>query len=326
MSLKKISNLLKEEMTRILQLLSGDPQLAEMVRYPLSSSDRPLSLHISESRWTLLPMVVCHSICGKYDPAIPVAAAIGFFQTAGDVFDDIEDLDSDQSVVAIHGQAEATNVATVLLILGQLALTKLREKCVDSDTVVSVTSEIGKYSLTACTGQHRDIRHNTDPIISEDDYLKTISMKSAAQVECASRVGAMVATDNQDVIDTFTAFGHNLGMAAQIINDIQGINKEASSINDITTKSVTLPVIYALAIAEGEDKQLLESVYGVNASVKPEAVEKIKEVLYNSGAIHYAVVLMETYRQKALASLKKVEATGTNVDMLFNLLEELKKQ
>jgi len=326
MSLTKISNLLKKEIVELLQLLSGDTQFEEMVRYPLLSPDRPLSLHLSQSRWTMLPIIVCHSICGKYDPAIPVAASVGFFQTAGDVFDDIEDSDSTKSVASRYGQAEATNAATTLLMLGQMALAKLPEKGVSSDTTVAVTSEISKYSITACIGQHQDIRHNTDPLISEESYLKTISMKSAAQVECASRVGAMVATDDQEFIDTFTVFGHNLGMAAQIVNDIQGITKANLTRNDIHTRAVTLPTIYALATAEGQDKQLLDSIYSGTDSATPEAVEKVKQVLYNSGAIHYSVVLMETYRQKALTALKKAREIGANVDILVNLLEELKKQ
>ncbi|MFC1978508.1 polyprenyl synthetase family protein [Chloroflexota bacterium] len=309
-----------------MQLLSGDQQLEEMVRYPLSSSDRSLSSCVSESRWTMLPIFVCHSICGKYDPAVPVAASIGFFQTAGDVFDDIEDMDSNQSVASRYGRAEATNVATTLLMLGQLSLAKLDEKGVASDTVVEISRKVSGYGLTACIGQHRDIRHNNDPFILETDYLETISMKSAAQVECASCVGAMVATDDQEIIDIFTVFGHNLGMAAQIVNDIQGITEADLARNDITTGSVTLPVIYALASAEGQDKRLLESVYSEKASVKPETVEQIKQVLYNIGAIHYSVVLMETYRQNALQALKEANSAGTNTGMLVNLLEELKKR
>jgi geranylgeranyl pyrophosphate synthase len=178
MSLINISKLLKKEIAEHLKFLSGDQQLEEMVRYPLSSPDRPLSMHLSESRWTMLPIIVCHSICGKYDPAVPIAASVGFLQTAGDVFDDIEDMDSNQSVLAQHGHAEATNVATTLLMLGQLALAKLGEKGINSDTVIAVNKEVSKYGLTACIGQHRDIRHNTDPLISEDEYLKTMHNKN----------------------------------------------------------------------------------------------------------------------------------------------------
>jgi geranylgeranyl pyrophosphate synthase len=85
-------------------------------------------------------------------------------------------------------------------------------------------------------------------------------------------------------------------------------------------------VIYALAVAEGQDRQLLGSAYSQSSPLEPELVEKIRQLLYSTGAIHYAVVLMETYRQKALTSLKKAEEIGANVDILVNLLEELKKQ
>jgi len=287
MSLKKFRSLLKEEIVGLLQLLSGDQQLEEMVRYPLSSPDRPLSVYLSESRWTTLPIIVCHSICGEYEPAIPLAAATGFLQTAGDVLDDVEDLDSDNSLAALHGRAEATNASTALLMLGQLALTRLHRTRVSSDTIVAIIGQVSQYGLTACIGQHRDIRHNTNPLISEEEYLRTISMKSAAQVECAARIGAMVATDDKQIIDTFTVFGHNLGMAAQIINDMQGVTKAALNRNDIAKKLVTLPLIYALKTAEGGKRELLESIYNGQVPITTAVVENVKEVLYSTGAIHY---------------------------------------
>ena len=149
-------------------------------------------------------------------------------------------------------------------------------------------------------------------------------MKSAAQVECAARTGAMVATNDQIQIDDFTAFGHNLGMAAQIVNDIMGVTTKDYSRNDITTRTVNLPIIYAIANAEGEDSQLLQSAFGQNTTISPEIVEKMKQILYSTGAIQYAIVLTETYRQKAIAVLNRVRNAGANVDMLKNLLSELK--
>ena len=163
MLLKTISNLLKEEIVDLLQFLSDDGQLQEIVRYPLSASDRPLSLHLADSRWTMLPMVVCHAICGQYERAVPLAASIGFFQTAGDVLDDIEDMDSSDSVVTRYGHAAAVNTATSLLMLGQVALTRLHGKGVNSDTIVAVMREVSRYGLTACIGQHREIGAHREP-------------------------------------------------------------------------------------------------------------------------------------------------------------------
>jgi geranylgeranyl diphosphate synthase type I len=208
-------------------------------------------------------------------------------------------------------------------MLGQIALTGLHNKGVNSDTVVAITKEISRYGLTACIGQHRDIRHSTDPSVTEDEYLKSIAMKSAAQVECAARTGAMIASEDRIIIDNFTAFGHNLGMAAQIVNDIMGVTTEDRLKNDIATASVTMPVIYALANADKKDKELLRSVYGRNAPASPEIIENMRQVLYSTGAIQYAVVLAETYRQKAFTALNKARNSGADVDMLENLLSQL---
>ncbi len=88
-------------------------------------------------------------------------------------------------------------------------------------------------------------------------YLKIADMKSASTVECACRVGAILATADQTLIDKFSIFGHNLGMTAQIANDILGITRE----RDILERKITLPVIYALTQTGNEARKQLEDVF-----------------------------------------------------------------
>ena len=141
-------------------------------------------------------------------------------------------------------------------------------------------------------------------------------MKSASQIECACYVGALLATKNQELIDTFAKFGYNLGMAAQITNDIQGITQGS----DIIKRKITLPLIYALAQTDGDARKQLESVF-LKSSVSVPDTAQIKNLLLRCGALHYATIKMEFYKQLALDSLFEAERAGASVERLKLFLE-----
>jgi geranylgeranyl pyrophosphate synthase len=147
-------------------------------------------------------------------------------------------------------------------------------------------------------------------------YLKIIGMKSASQIECACHVGALLATDNQELIDLFTMFGHNLGMAAQITNDIQGVIHGS----DITKHNITLPVIYALTQADDEVRNQLELDFGSPSELVPDTAQ-IRNLLFSIGAMHYATIKLEFYRQRAHDSLSQVEGARSIMERLKLFLE-----
>jgi len=325
MFIAEVASRLQREIEALISSIEVEDSFKALIRYPLKESGRPLSSPV-ESCIPMLPLLVCNSICGKYEQALPVTAAVGFLQTAGDIFDDIEDDDLEKSTSLTHSRPEAINIATVLLLLSQLALTKLKEANVDSDTAISIIEEASKYGITACHGQHLDIGLKDIPNLSEENYLKTISSKSASQIECACRIGAMLATKDDEIINIYALFGHNLGMASQLANDIHGITKAKKGKSDIAKRAITLPVIYALANAQGEERNILDLVYEKKKTVSDLIESNVIELLFNIGAIHYTIVTMEVYRQKALSVLKKLGKFGVNTEELTDLLQSLKSE
>jgi geranylgeranyl pyrophosphate synthase len=314
---KRQAELLKDEIGAVLAPLSDAGGLCELVKEPLTKARRGLAAESAHDRpWPLLPLIVCKAICGRYEHALPVAAAIQLFKAAGDVFDDIEDADSSESLSARYGSAIAINVANTLITTAEAAITRLKGRGVADCTIIRVMDVVNSYCITACAGQHLDLSLASKVDISEDIYVRVTGMKSASQVECACHIGALLATENQELINTFTIFGHNLGMAAQITNDIQGITRGS----DILKHKITLPVIYALTQAEGETRNKLESTFAQQSPTIPDPTQ-IKNLLFSSGAIHYATIKMEFYKQLALDNLSEVERYGARVERLKLFLE-----
>lgn len=291
--------------------------LYDQVREPLSKDRRGLATGIGYDRpWPMIPMIVCEAISGHYEQAVPVAAALQLFVAAADVLDDIEDADSLESLSARSGPAVAINAATTLLILAEKAITRLRGKDIGDDTIIRIMDAINSYYTTACAGQHLDLSLTPEMASSEDMYLRVASMKSASQTECACHTGALLATSDRSLIDIFSGFGHNLGMAAQITNDIQGVTQGS----DILKRKMTLPAIYALAQTNGETREQLELAFGKPSESALDAAQ-IKDLLFGSGGVHYATVRMEFYKQQALAILSDVEDKGISVERLRLFLE-----
>ena len=95
------AELLKEEIETILAPASGADRFHDLLKEPLTKIRRGLApKNASDRPWSLLPLIVCEVICGTYDHALPAAAGLQFLMAAGDIFDDIEDADSIDSVPA----------------------------------------------------------------------------------------------------------------------------------------------------------------------------------------------------------------------------------
>lgn len=161
-----------------------------------------------------------------------------------------------------------------------------------------------------------DLSLFSDEDILEETYLRVIAKKSASAVECACYAGAMLATANQELVNSVTIFGHNLGMASQIANDIKAV----VSLNDIKRGKITLPAIYALSQTIGENHRLLEKVFHDRPSSLEFAPDQIRDLLYRTGAIQYAVIKEEIYKQRARGSLKFLETWGIETEQLHQFL------
>jgi geranylgeranyl diphosphate synthase type I len=309
--------LLANEIELLLATLPDAAGLYDLAKEPLTKRARALAAENAHARpWPLLPLTVCQSISGHFERALPAAAALQFLMAAGDVFDDIEDADSPESLAAKYGSPVATNVGTTLLILAERAIGQLKARGVEDHVIIQVMDTINSYYTCACAGQHLDLSLSSEEAFSEEVYLRVTGMKSASQVECACRIGTLLAIADQHLIDAFTMFGHNLGMAAQVTNDIHGIVNGT----DIISRKITLPLVYALAQADDEVRSQLRPVLRRQSEFRPDPV-RVRDLLFRTGAVHYAIVKMESYRQQASDILSQIGRSGANVEVLKLFLE-----
>jgi geranylgeranyl diphosphate synthase type I len=259
----------------------------------------------------LLGLLAYASIAGDYRPALPGAAAVELGHNFSLVHDDIEDGDLERrhrpTVWALHGVAQAINTGDMLFSLSRMALHRLTDLGFSDTKVLRLMRLYDQTCVALCEGQYIDIATSeADDLMSVDLYFDMIGRKTAALIAASIEAGALLATDDDEVIARYRGFGWALGLAFQLNDDLLGIwgaeqatGKQAS---DIARRKKTLPVIYAFEQAGPEDRERLAALYG-NGGPTAENVAEIVAILERAGAHTYTRDQARRYRDEALAEL-----------------------
>jgi len=257
--------------------------------------------------WGLLPLLVCADAGGDPRQAFPFAVAVECLIAATDILDDVQDGDSADGLWRACGLATATNVATLLLFLSQLALGRLVQRGVSGETVAAIVRLFGGAGARACAGQQRDLDAARGAEIDEDTYLATSALKSASLVECACRAGAILGRGTPEAVDASAQFGVNVGMALQINNDVAGASSESADRNDLRTGKRTLPMIFALEHAPASSRADLGAILlsGRQEDLCPAEIDRVRQFLAATGALQYAVVVADLYWEHAMSCLDR---------------------
>jgi geranylgeranyl diphosphate synthase type I len=283
----------------------------EMIRYHLGldGSGAPAGKRIRP----LLGLLAYASIAGDHRAALPGAAAAELGHNFSLVHDDIEDGDRERrhrpTLWALHGVPQAINAGDMLFSLSRVALHRLTDLGFPDAKVLRLMRLFDHTCVALCEGQYIDIwTSEHDEVMSVDLYFDMIGRKTAALIAASIEAGALLATDDEEVVARYRAFGWALGLAFQLNDDLLGIwgderatGKQAS---DIARRKKTLPMIYAFErlAADDPDRARLAALYG-QASPSEAEVAEIVEILERAGAREYTRSEAARYRDEALAEL-----------------------
>jgi geranylgeranyl diphosphate synthase, type I len=324
-----IAELIADTEAEILRLVEGsDPSTAglyEMCRYHLGLDG---SGSTGKRMRPLLGLLAYSSITGDHRRALPGAAAVELGHNFSLVHDDIEDDDRERrhrpTLWALHGVPQAINTGDVLFSLSRIALHRLTDIGFPDRTVLRLMRLYDHTCVALCEGQYLDIwMAGRDDGLSVELYFDMIGRKTAALISASIEAGAVLATDDEAIIDAYRAFGWDLGVAFQLNDDLLGIwgpeHSTGKEPTDVPRKKKTLPVIYAFEHAAPEDRERLVELYA-NGRLLPEHVAEIVTILERSGAREYTRDQARLHRDRALAALG---AAGTLEPEPRERLEEI---
>jgi geranylgeranyl pyrophosphate synthase len=142
-------------------------------------------------------------------------------------------------------------------------------------------------------------------IIERDNYYNRIYAKTASLFEMAALSAAMVATEAEDVRASMKAFGYEVGMAFQIVDDILDFTGEQSAVgkpigSDLLNGLVTLPALY-YAEANPDNEDILSLPQG--GWKDTERVQRLVDSICQSEAIGLSMDEARDAIRRALKAL-----------------------
>jgi octaprenyl-diphosphate synthase len=112
-----------------------------------------------------------------------------------------------------------------------------------------VSGELSKAAIKMSEGEMMEIQMGKNPDISIRDYIQVLENKTASLFEASSKIGAILGGGTEDEIHSMAAFGHLLGVAYQIHDDLVDWNNEDRLFNALIRKNNTTSEI----VTEMED-------------------------------------------------------------------------
>jgi geranylgeranyl diphosphate synthase type I len=177
--------------------------------------------------------------------------------------------------------------------------------------------------------------------VTVEEYLEMISKKTAALSGASIETSAMMASDEQDVIDAFHRLGRDLGMAFQIADDLKGsfwasADSGKSAAGDIRKRKKTFPVVWAMRNARPDDVERLIAIYQPSSRttngpgsaegdglLSDELVEEVLAILDRCGAREATEQEARRYRDLALGEARSLPVPAERVDGFRALVESM---
>ena len=281
----------------------------DMIRYHLGLDGSGASA--GKRMRPLLGLLASASLAGDDRPALPGAAAVELGHNFSLVHDDIEDGDRERrhrpTIWALHGIAQAINTGDMLFSLSRMALHRLSDLGFSDAKVLRLMRLYDETCVALCEGQYIDIATSErDDLMSVELYFDMIGRKTAALIAASIEAGALLASDDDEVIARYRGFGWALGLAFQLNDDLLGIwgaeQATGKEPTDIARRKKTLPVIYAFEHAAPDDRARLAALYG-NGGPTGSDVAEIIAILERSGARDFTRTEARRRRDEALAEL-----------------------
>ena len=206
----------------------------------------------------LRPMLTLASarLCGYGGQRhIELAACVEFIHTATLLHDDVVDESrlrrGTETANAVWG-----NQASVLV--GDFLFSRSFQLMVDVGSL-EVLGILANASATIAEGEVRQLATVSRPETGIADYLKVIEGKTAALFAAACRIGAVIADRPREESEALDAYGMNLGMAFQLVDDVLDYSARQADLgktvgDDFAEGKVTLPVILAFDRGNEEER------------------------------------------------------------------------
>jgi geranylgeranyl diphosphate synthase type I len=273
----------------------------------------------------LLTLLVCRAVGGRWQSALPAAAALEIVHNFSLVHDDIQDNSPTRrgrpALWKVYGAPLALNAGDALLTIANLAILDL-PRGTRPQTATHAARLLQHACLDLTRGQHLDLSHKDRDRLTLAAYWSMIDGKTAALISACSEIGAALGDAGRAAQLRFRKFGRLLGAAFQVQDDILGIwGDEAltgkSAATDLAQGKLSLPVVYALRRKGKFARQWSKP------GRSPRRVAELRSLLEEEGALSYSLCQARRLTGAALTELDLLHPGGPAGAALEELVRRL---
>ncbi|WKZ49116.1 MAG: polyprenyl synthetase family protein [Anaerolineales bacterium] len=253
-----------------------------------------------------LGLLVGNMLGAPEDKLITLGASVELLHTATLVHDDLID-----GALLRRGMptlnARWSPAATVLT--GDFLFARAAKLAADTD-YLPLMKLFAETLATIVNGELTQM-FSARGVIDRDNYYNRIYAKTASLFEMSTLAATMVATEDEETRSAMKAFGYEVGMAFQIVDDILDFTGDQSTVgkpigSDLLNGLVTLPAIY-FAEANRYDEDVLSLPDG--GWKETARVQRLVDAIRQSDAIVQAMDEARNAVRRALAALEVAPAS-----------------
>ncbi|HVE16895.1 MAG TPA: farnesyl diphosphate synthase [Chthoniobacterales bacterium] len=248
---------------------------AALDRYLPKANTRPATIHRA-MRYSLfaggkrmrpvLALAAAEACGGDYVAALPAACAVECVHTYSLVHDDLPCMDDDDlrrgrpTSHKVFGEGIAVLAGDALLTQAFEILAQAAPASRYPVAAMIRDLAIAAGSLKLVAGQVADLEGEGKKATRAQ--LRFIhECKTAAMIEVSLRLGAMSANATPAKLQALTVFGHNLGLAFQVIDDILDVTQTSEKLGksagkDLVAEKTTYPSVIGLEASKKEARRL----------------------------------------------------------------------
>ena len=271
----------------------------------------------------LLVLLCAGASGGRWQRALPVAAAVELAHNFSLVHDDIQDGSTLRrgrpTVWSVWGRAQGINAGDALFAHAHLALARAAQ--LPPAMRVRALELLGAACVELTAGQQLDLAFESEALVQPEQYLRMAHGKTAALLAAAAEMGALAGGATARVRAHYRSFGAQLGIAFQIRDDLLGIWGTGASgksvASDIESRKKTLPLVYGCSVSPA-----LASAYRPRAQGGAGTAEIIA-LLEQAGARAYTEAREQAAARAAEAQLLLASPRGVAGRALRELTAQL---